>query len=76
MMVDCRNCRFFVHVRDMDPVERENAYIWVEKNRPGEPLLGYCMKYRRPVTRYRGSCSGFIPFEIKQHKLSEYLPGL
>ncbi len=75
-MVDCRDCRFFRSIREMSNEEISKARDWVDRNRPGEQLLGYCTKYRRPITRYRGSCRGYLPREVYIHRLSEYIPGL
>ena len=73
-MVDCRECRFFKHVNEMSEEEYEEASYWVARNRPGEIVRGYCTKYDRPVTRYRGRCSGFSRREIIVHRLDEYIP--
>jgi len=72
MVVDCRRCRFFVPVRDLDELTIHDAYVWIEKNRPGAELLGWCRRYNRPVTYYRGRCSGFQPKEERPPKPLTY----
>ena len=75
-MVDCRYCRFYMSVKEMDEELKEQALVWIEKNRPGEFLRGYCLKYKRPITHFRGKCRGYVSREIKQYSLKKWIPGL
>ena len=70
---DCRKCKFFKPVEKLSFASRVVLERWVERNRPGEPLLGFCRKFRRPVTYYEGECSGYSPKELKQLKLDDYV---
>ncbi len=58
---DCRKCVYFKPLEEMDWSEKEEALAWIERHRPGRPLLGYCMTYYRPVTHYTGSCYRYKP---------------
>ena len=58
---DCRLCKHFVPASRMSDDLKEQALIWIAKNRPNKPLLGWCDRYRRPVTHYTGTCFGFLP---------------
>ena len=61
-MADCRMCRFFVPVQELDQATLERAWMMAAKYkyRPGQ-LLGWCKRYRWPVTRYTVSCRGYEP---------------
>ncbi len=71
--VDCRKCRYFVPVRDLDEVIIHDTYVWIEKFRPGKDLLGLCRRFNRPVTYFIGYCKYFMPKENKNRTLSEFL---
>ncbi|WFO75586.1 hypothetical protein J4526_01480 [Desulfurococcaceae archaeon MEX13E-LK6-19] len=70
-VVDCRKCRFFRSIEELPEPVLINAWAWIEENRPGSRLLGYCTRYDRPVTHYRGRCYGFKPRE-EQWKPAKY----
>lgn len=59
--VDCRRCRFFTRVEELDEGAVERALAWLSRRRPGARLLGWCGFYMRPVTYYEGYCRGFEP---------------
>ncbi len=56
---DCRLCRWFTRVEELDERAREQAEAWVGRYRRGSRLLGYCRYYKRPVTYYEGYCRAF-----------------
>ena len=58
-------CRFFIPKEQLDPVTLEQAYVFIAKYRPDQHLLGWCRRYRRPVTYYTGRCSGYTPKDNK-----------
>ena len=58
---DCRLCKRFVPEHEMSDDLKEQALIWIAKNRPGKRLLGWCSRFNRPVTHYTGSCYAFLP---------------
>ena len=58
---DCRLCKRFIPASEMNDELKEQALIWIAKNRPNEPLLGWCSRFDRPVTHYTGSCYAFLP---------------
>ncbi|RLG82588.1 MAG: hypothetical protein DRO39_09435 [Thermoprotei archaeon] len=58
---DCRLCRHFIPVFLMSGKLREEALIWIAKNRPNAHLKGWCRKYNRPVTYFTGTCFSFSP---------------
>ncbi len=60
-LADCRKCEYFVPESRLAGAAREKALSWIEKRRPGAPLLGYCTAYSRPVTYYVGSCYRYTP---------------
>ena len=72
---DCRKCRYFKPREQMSDDELEKALVMIEKWRPGEPLLGWCQTYRRPVTYYEGSCFRYTPkpAEPQTRSILEYL---
>jgi len=72
-MVDCRKCRYFISVKELDEMAKHNAYVWIEKFRPGSELLGLCGRFNRPVTYYIGYCRYFVPKEIRIRRLTEFL---
>ena len=69
---NCRKCIHFIPVEEMSEELIERAFQWIERNRPGETLLGWCRFYRRPVTYFTGSCPGFRKRTLKQRTLMEY----
>jgi len=70
---DCRLCIYFVPVEKLSLESRVVLERWVERNRPNEPLLGFCKKFRRPVTYYVGECHGFQKRVMKQLRLDDYV---
>jgi len=58
-MADCRECIHFVPASRLPEDTLINLLCWVERNRPGEKLLGYCNAYNRAVTYYTGPCPRF-----------------
>ncbi len=58
---DCRLCKRFIPESEMNEDLKEQALIWIAKNRPGKRLLGWCSRFNRPVTHYTGSCYAFLP---------------
>ena len=73
MMADCRRCLFFVLASQLGTGERARAEVWVARRRPGESLLGWCTKFKRPVTYYTGECSGFREKPVVNRKLTEFI---
>ena len=61
MRANCRNCKYFIPVSKMSNDLKEECLIWIAKHRPSEELLGYCSKFKRPVTYFEGICSGYKP---------------
>ena len=59
---DCRKCIHFTPVERMSEECKQRALKWVERHRPGQPLLGWCAAYHRPVTYYEGTCPAFTAF--------------
>ena len=73
--VDCRECAYFKYYHELD--DRYKKMCWrVLKNmgRPGIPL-GWCYKYSRPVTYYKGRCRGFLHRRKALKTIIEYLEG-
>ncbi len=56
---DCRLCKWFTQVEELDERIREQAIAWIAERRTGSRLLGYCRYYNRPVTYYEGYCNAF-----------------
>ncbi len=74
-MVDCRKCQYYTPTAFLDALTRVNALVWRDRERPGEPLYGYCERYKRGITYLRGSCRGYKPKQRPvSHTLDEYLP--
>ena len=57
----------------MDPDVLEKALCWIHHNRPGAVLLGYCMKYDRPVTYFQGKCRAFKPRKVRTMKITDFI---
>jgi len=72
MKADCRKCVYFRPVDELSYESRIVLERWVERNRPNEPLLGFCRRFRRPVTYFVGECHGYRPRELKQLRLDDY----
>ena len=73
-LVDCRRCVFFKPWSELSYIEKRQAEEWVDKYRPGENPQGYCLQYNRPVTYYRGKCSGFKPKQtLEPGSILEYI---
>ena len=70
---DCRKCIYFIPIEKMSDDLIAKAEEWVEKNRPGEEVLGWCKAYRRPVTYFEGSCPRFTKKVMNQLKLDDYV---
>ena len=75
-MVDCRKCIYFKPCSQMMDNEIAGAIAWINHNRPGESLKGYCTYYDRPITYYKGRCKKYKPRIITSQSLKKWIPGL
>ena len=60
-MANCASCRHFIPEHRLSKELREWCLKWIEVQRPGAPLYGYCTEYDRPVTYLEGSCLRYTP---------------
>ena len=72
-IVDCRRCAYFKEYDKLDARMKNRAWRMLsEMNRTGRPL-GWCYRYWRPVTYYRGKCRGFVEKREALRSLIEFL---
>lgn len=77
-IVDCRGCIYFRFPEELNQELLDWCRQWIERHRPGERLLGYCVLYRRPVTYYKGFCSGYTSHTLAppaRKPITYYLDG-
>ncbi len=75
-MVDCRKCRYFTPIDQLGEYTIKQALKWVQRHRPGDPLIGWCDKRKKPVTYARGYCSLFEAKPPKEYpKITDYAGG-
>ena len=71
---DCSRCRYFISKDEMPEELVERAERWVALHRPGQQLIGWCRRFKRPVTYQYGKCHGYIPKQdnSRQMRLEQF----
>ncbi len=67
--VDCRRCKYFVRLDELDDDLREKIMY-----QRGRRALGYCKLQKFAIIRYKGYCSHFERKEDQVKPLDHYIP--
>lgn len=74
MVVDCRDCKFFIPISQYNEKARAKLYELVNtmavfREKECKSVKGYCTKLKIPICYYEGNCRYFTPKEKRYQDL-------